>query len=334
MKLNDRSSCKYAALVLLSASMLTNHPEILSRVKVTRRADIARSKDFDVHSLGNNSSSVDTQKPRPKASITSINLIGERHSATKYMTNHLQECFGDQIGVFNRYTRWKHWFQYDDRATEHGRNYHQTNTSLVVAMFRDPFDWVDSMRKQPYHSPNHFDLDWKEFVTTPWAMDRGHGDKELLQSGSQENATCMHRFRFNEVVPCTKLDRNNVYNGTYQGKTVGVVYELKHDGSGRPYKSILDLRRDKIKNFLGVQQFDGVAAYLPLQYEYMVAKGTSDLISEIEKITGLKAHCKRAPPRTWAPKDLDAEFVEWMNDHVDWEVEKLVGYSRRDTQYE
>jgi len=165
-------------------------------------------------------------------------------------------------------------------------------------------------------------------------MDRGHGDKELLQSGSQENATCMHRFRFNEVVPCTKLDRNNLYNGTYQGKTVGVVYELKHDGSGRPYKSILDLRRDKIKNFLGVQQFDGVAAYLPVQYEYMVAKGTSDLISEIEKITGLKAHCKRAPPRTWAPKDLDAEFVEWMNDHVDWEVEKLVGYSRRDTQYE
>lgn len=309
----------------LLASILFNHPVILPYGKPTRNITPAQPKGVDERSLDEDDF-FSFDEERPKHSIKSINLIGERHCATKWMTSHLEDCFGDQVEVLSSYTRQKHWFQYADRGTKDSRNYHHPNSSLVVAMFRDPYDWLDSMRVRPYHSPNHFDLDWKRFVTTPWTMARGHGDQQLVQSGSQYNATCMHRFSFNEVVPCSRLDRN-MYNDTYHNKTVGVNYELNHDGSGQPYDSIVDLRRDKINNFLDIANFDGVASFLPVQFEFMVSRGTSELIGLVENITGLQAHCKRAPPRPLRPKDLDAEFIKWVTYNVDWEVEKLIGYT-------
>mmetsp|Transcript_25335 Transcript_25335/g.53514 ORF Transcript_25335/g.53514 Transcript_25335/m.53514 type:complete len:328 (+) Transcript_25335:102-1085(+) len=325
---SNLAAFKFVASGFLLASVLFNHPLILQYIKQTGKITLAQSKSkvVRVRSLDDDLSSVDDQTQA--YSIKTINLIGERHCATKWMTTTLQDCFGDQVEVVNRYTRWKHWFQYDDRDTEKSRNHHDPKSSLVIAMFRDPYDWLESMRLKPYHSPNHFDQKWKKFVTTPWTMARGNGDQQLIESGSQSNATCMHRFSFNEVVPCSPLDRN-MYNRTYHGKTVGVNYELKHDGSGEPYDSIIDLRRDKIKNFLSVAKFNGVASFLPVQFEFVVSRGTGELIDEIENMTGLHAHCKRAPPRPLKRKEIDAEFIKWITANVDWEVEKLVGYAPR-----
>ena len=271
-------------------------------------------------------------KIKPPSSIRTINLIGERHSGTKWITSHIQDCFGDQITVLNRYTRYKHWFQYGDRD-ESDTYYHPPKSSLVVSIFRDPYEWVDSMIKKPYHSPNHFDLDWKSFITKPWTIDRWYGDQAIIDVGTQLNATCMHRFAFDEVIPCSGLDRH-MNNITRKGRRVGVIYELNHDGSGRPYDSILELRRDKIKNFLNVAKYDGVASLIPVQYEYLVSKGTARLIGQIESITGLQANCKPDPPRRARIKDLDANFIQYMNDNVDWKVEQLIGYNKRDTSSE
>ncbi|KAL7540581.1 hypothetical protein ACHAXR_010222 [Thalassiosira sp. AJA248-18] len=340
------STCKYFALVFLLASILFSHPVFKRKIATIAQSRAANDSSFtgvllsddlfidtksraaDEPSLDDESLTADDHRTE-KYSIKSINLIGERHCGTKWITKHLQDCFGGEVEVLNRYTRWKHWFQYDDKFADE-EHYHPPNSSLVVAMFRDPFDWVDSMRKKPYHSPNHFDLDWEAFVTTPWTMARGHDDEQLMKAGSQCNATCMHRFSFDEVVPCSPGDRKN-YNGTYQGNPIGPNYELNHDSSGQPYGSIVDLRRDKIQNFLDVAYFEGVHSFLPVQFEFMVSRGTSELIDEIENITGFQAHCKRMPPQPLRPKVLDAEFVAWMNDHVDFKVEQLIGYSKRDS---
>lgn len=225
--------------------------------------------------------------------------------------------------------RFKHWFQYDDAQEKaYNRKPHDKETALVLVMFRDPYDWIDSMRTEPYHSPTHFYMDWRSFVTTPWTMERGHGDQQLIASGSQHNTTCMHRFDFDEIVPCSRSDRN-MFNGTFRGHPVGVNYELNHDGSGRPYDSIIHLRRDKIINFLDVANFNGVKSLLPIQFEYLVAMGTDEMIQSVEKATGLNATCKPTPPRPMRKKDLDKGYVEWVTANVDWNVEKLVGYMPR-----
>ena len=262
--------------------------------------------------------------------IKSINLIGERHSGTKWITSQLDDCFGDRIDVKNRYTRYKHWFQYND-ISEDDMYYHSPNSSLVVSIFRDPYDWVDSMVKKPYHSPNHFDLDWKTFVNKEWTMGyRYKGDEELIKSDKHHNATCKHRFTFNEIIPCSKKDRN-WNNITRYGKPVGVIYELNHNKSGQPYDSIIDLRRDKIKNFMDVANYDGVASSIPIQYEYMVKYGTRELIEQVASIIGLEPKCNPTLPRQARSKTFDHGYVEWMNDNIDWDVEKLVGYSKKET---
>ncbi|KAL9186933.1 hypothetical protein ACHAXT_010653 [Thalassiosira profunda] len=319
-------SCRFLALGCLLAAVLFLDPASRAIRRLVRHGASANDNGVLGRIYGHQTAS-------SAQSIQSIHLIGERHSGTKWITSHLQQCFGDQLPVFNRYTRWKHWFQKDDvdddKSQEEGRNYHPTNSSLVVAMFRDPIDWVNSMRKKPYHSPVHYGLDWTEFVRKPWTMERGSADAELAWWGNTNEAECLHRFSYNEVVPCSPMDRN-MYNGTINGRVVGVTYELNHDGSGRPYDSILDLRRDKIQNFLSVANFDGVKAFLPVQLEQLVSRGTRALIEEIETISGVKAACYPSPALAKPSKKLNASYVRWMNEHVDWEVEKLVGYSRRD----
>lgn len=353
MKSNKLSACKYVGLGFLVASILFNHSGVSRGNIVASNNAIQQSKgniprgahtgkkitvasENDNHqSSEDHSFSIEEKRAAPN-SIKSINLIGERHSGTKWITQHLEECFGKQVAVDQRYTRWKHWFQYDDTASDEkiGReeNYHPTKSSMVVAMFRDPYTWVNSMRKVPHHSPSHFDLDWKSFVTKPWSMPRRKGDKELIKSGSQYSATCLHRFVFNEAMPCSPIDRK--FNATYHGrkKTSTPTYELNRDGSGQPYASIVNLRRDKIKNFLDVAKFHGVASFLPVRYEALVTQGTADFIKDIENATGLQAQpgCKISPPRQLSKKVDDIEFIEWMNEYIDWEVEQLIGYSKRD----
>ncbi|KAL3782924.1 hypothetical protein HJC23_004903 [Cyclotella cryptica] len=133
-------------------------------------------------------------------------------------------------------------------------------------------------------------------------------------------------FPFEGVIPCSELDRN-MYNGTRNGRKVGVTYELNQDGSGRPYDSILQLRSDKIKNFLNVSEYDAVHAFFPVQFEFLVTRGTSELINELENVTGYKAKCKRADPQQLKERKYKESFINWVNEHLDWNTEKLIGYS-------
>lgn len=262
--------------------------------------------------------------------ILTINLIGERHCGTKWITKHLEDCFGSQVTVLNRYTRYKHWFQYEEDITD-SRHYYPPNSAIVVAMFRDPYQWVHAMQRKPYHALDHHNLSWERFVTTPWIIERGEKDKDLIESNATNNATCVHRFNFEEVVPCTTEDRNDWRNGTHSYTNRGLMYELNHDGSGNPYSSVVDLRRDKIKNFLDVRNYPAVASLFPVQYEYLVSRGTAGLIDAIENVTGVSAQCEPSPPRDLPPKQLDANYIEWMNDHVDWRAEKMIGYYETNT---
>ena len=215
----------------------------------------------------------------------------------------------------NDYSNWKHWFQEDDvqKVPE--------NSAVVVAMFRDPYAWVEAMRVLPHHSHNHINmsqftnhnkpkgaswrrkggkaLGWKEFVTKPWVG---------------------------------KAERDDIIG---LGKN---FYEMQPDGSGRAYSSIIDLRRDKIINHLSVADFVGTRAFLPMRYEDLNANGTSILLRGIEEAAGLKANCsafigkgrrRLKKKKITKHSELPDEFIDWMNEYVDWEVESRIGYYRR-----
>lgn len=121
------------------------------------------------------------------AKIDSIRILGERHSGTSFLTRYLQGCFPN-ISVDDHFVNGKHWFQpspeyvveTSDRFGESGlfatamNDYLHDKTwwqiaqsddptsyfqsTLVIALFRNPYDWIEGMRRIPHHWPNHVDL--------------------------------------------------------------------------------------------------------------------------------------------------------------------------------
>jgi len=243
----------------------------------------------------------------------SIHLIGERHSGTNWMLNHLVDCFGDQIEVMDRLSRYKHWFQVEDQT----KLVPFDSDMHVVAQFRNPFSWVEALRLIPYHIPLHRDLDWKSFVTKPYTMPRYGKDLE-----ADPNVGCgaeMDDYTWNEVIPC--------HQDKYNDEEEYPIYELNHDKSGMPYSSVVQLRAAKIKNFLEVEKFERVKFFRGVQYEQMVTGGTASLIQELEEATGVKAQCEPFEAASLRTRPLDADYVEWMKQFLDWETEALVGYT-------
>jgi hypothetical protein len=210
------------------------------------------------------------------------------------------------LQVNNEYTRYKHWFQEDTLETE--------NSAVVVAMFRDPMDWVEAMRWEPHHAHDHLNfhnksyvkpvvrkeisdddewwwqiadrMQWRDFVTKPWVGRRGPKDMELAQKQAGiESPVCLDHYRFVDIAPCSKED-SPMLRGLGEYK-----YEYQNDGSEKGFDNILDLRRDKIMNHLSVAAFRGTRAFLPYRFEELKANGTATLLRDMEEATGLKAKC-------------------------------------------
>ena len=117
------------------------------------------------------------------SNLDSLTVIGERHSGTTFLTNVMLSCF-PTLNVRDVLLSHKHWFQanplYIKRMAEKygkdglgpsssGRWTRQTwwsignhpeprtvlNTTMVIVMFRDPYDWMEGMRRKPHHWPSH-----------------------------------------------------------------------------------------------------------------------------------------------------------------------------------
>jgi hypothetical protein len=264
--------------------------------------------------------SEELKKHRP-----SLHLVGERHSGTTWIHQHLTDCFAPEVSVRSGLARWKHWFQFDgDFSSYQSKGGETERKTVVVAQFRHVYQWVEAMRVKPHHSPEHFDLAWQEFVAKQWTMPTSQGkDGDMILPGTEtETIMCQHNFRPDEVVPCMEMESRVMVSGL----EIFSVYEMRNGSSGKPYDSILELRADKIQNFLSIADFDGIQDLFPVQYEQLVRNGTATLIHNLEEALGAKAHCSPMDPQTLSPRPLSPEYVEWMKEHVDWETEALIGY--------
>ena len=239
-------------------------------------------------------------------------------------------------------SRYKYWFQFEDP--------NENDYGIVIAEFRNVYDWVIAMHNKPEHSPAHWNLlknnpiAWKDFVTRPWTMSRERfskwleddmsvlkkSDKNGYLAGSSESimdVQCHGNFTWKGIIPCSMEDRKRTARlFPYSG----AIYELDRNNPGTPYKNILELRRDKIINFKKeVPKYKNVRNYIAITYEDMLQKGTDSLIRQIEEKTGVTAKCMARPPKDTKIKDYPEGFIEWMNEQVDWEAESLVGYSKK-----
>ena len=232
--------------------------------------------------------------------------------------SHLTECFNHSIPVKTKLTRYKHWFQFP----AFGRFPHDT---LVIEQFRNPYDWLKATQHVPHHAPDHVkyrsDDKWKGFLTAPWTMERVGTDK-------WDNYTiCQEHFHRHEIVSCPvePLPKSAYKSLTYSNHQP--FYELRNDGSGKPYDNIMEMRSDKIRNFLSVRDYEGVADVWVVQYEYLLTKGTQELIQQISDWTGVEPKCKPKPPQQRRSRPIERDMAEYIREHLNWTAEALVGYA-------
>ena len=219
----------------------------------------------------------------------------------------------------NRLSRYKHWFQYNNpKAYPHD--------TLVLAQFRNPYDWLKAMQHVPHHSPEHISKHWSVFLSKPWTMDRIGSD--LLLTG---NEICQENFHYRDIISCVRepLPRTH-YNHTLRYSEQQPFYEMRNDGSGIPYNNIMELRADKIRNFLSTSQYPGVADVWVLQYEFLLQTGTQHLLDRISEWTGITPTCEAKPPQIRKQKikerTVTPDFAAYVRKNLNWTVEKLIGY--------
>lgn len=250
------------------------------------------------------------------------------------LRRHLGECFNYTIPVHRSLSRYKHWFQYDDakKIPKH---------TLSIAMFRDPMTWTYAMKKVPHHASMHLDLSWEEFVTKEWTMERLPKDEawydHQMKLNNHTGRICQERFHYHEIVSCLTRPYPEGYFGPHRKHRFSnhqPFYEMRvNDPKGRPYNNILEMRADKIRNFMESATYSNVEGFWHYQYESLLKTGTKELVEKIERATGLKRHpekCKIYEPQDRRKRVMPPEFIDYMADHVDWEAEALVGYTKPD----
>lgn len=94
--------------------------------------------------------------------ITNYKILGERNSGTNYLEQLLHSNFNiNRLNNFNS----KHFFGLSEYS---GIKDEILNNTLFIGVVRDPFTWINSMYKNPYHLPESLKATQQGFLNNEW----------------------------------------------------------------------------------------------------------------------------------------------------------------------
>lgn len=140
-----------------------------------------------------------------------------------------------------------------------------------------------------------------------------------------QTAPCQEYFEWKDIISCQKVPLPKEEYEVLKYSNHQPFYEMRNDGSGKPYANIMEMRTDKIRNFLTVQDYEGVDVWIT-QYEYLLAKGTKSMIDEISRLTGIQPMCDPFPPQVRKSRPIQVEMANYIRNHLNWTVESWIGY--------
>lgn len=345
---------------------------------------IVKETKVDVPQVQKSSIS-DTKIVEEASAFDRIVLLGERHSGTTYTTKMLERCFPD-VEVSDFLVRFKHWFQptpdyvatttkeylKNDIGEEEGEDMYEIHNqwpniaamdepknafkrTLLIVMFRNPYDWMEAMRAGPHHWTNHFSMyrfprapvpdttgnpwygsnftTWNDFVQANMTL--------AVDDGSEGTQLCQNGFMKGSVTPCLKS--KSIYPKEVQkdypddiSQAPDVlpfnahhpIYELDPT-NGKPYADPLAFRTAKIQNFLDIPNHWDLGSFMTLTHEQVNAEGSGFLLEKVSKILGQDPVCDADPPKNQPARVINPNFLEWITENADWETEGKVGYEPR-----
>ncbi|CAM9399277.1 unnamed protein product [Phaeothamnion confervicola] len=228
--------------------------------------------------------------------IKHIRVVGERHSGTTFITKLLEKMFvaDPDIDVSARLCNWKHWFQTriheaviigNRRCNEImpcAECVHPEQT-LVIIVWRNPYDWVTSMFGQPHHAISHYGIAFHEFLRKSWTLDPAANNASAAIAAASSAAErerinapristerrCIDNFISDqEVIPCLPSERR-------------AIYELNE--SGEPFPNIYSLRLAKIADFAAIAKW--APHYEVIHYDETLLRGGATAVTRwLDKI--------------------------------------------------
>jgi hypothetical protein len=236
--------------------------------------------------------------------ITKFTVIAERASGSNYL---------EALMMFNTsvpstpffHKHFPPWFALP--ATKYfGKSafytFENTDDCLFIVVFRDPYDWVRSLHRQPHlSSPELRALPFDQFIHKTWQLDTK--DPEFLRE-----------FSYNPLV-----DRN--------------------PENGAPFENVMRLRSAKIRNMLMIKERAKNVYYI--NYE-TARDFPQEVLAEISKIYAIslnpayypivhyKGHTalplyKKSKYTAFAP-----EQILYINSQLDKALERQIGYDLKE----
>jgi hypothetical protein len=143
---------------------------------------------------------------------------------------------------------------------------------------------------------------------------------------------CQEHFEYKDLISCPvePLPKSRYKKMQYSNHQP--MYEMRNDGSGEPYANIMEMRADKIRNFLSVKDYEGIADVWVVQYEYLLTKGTQELVDQVAKWTGVEPKCKPMPPQQRRNRPVEKEMADFIRANLNWTTESWVGFGPHDNK--
>lgn len=113
------------------------------------------------------------------AYVDKFTIYGERHSGTNFLEQCIQDRFGLELTYFFGF---KHFFGWTKPEII---SYHKLSLhTLFIGIVRDPYDWIMSFYKIPYHVPKKNRKTINDFLSNEWLSISPTTSSELLYDRS------------------------------------------------------------------------------------------------------------------------------------------------------
>ena len=260
--------------------------------------------------------------------IQKISLVGEWHIGYDWFQDTLTRCFPNLTISSSGFDDRPGYLLQDPPKDDEELSSLEPNSTLLVALFSNPYESMESYRTQYPYAPAHklrngSNMAWQKFVQQKWTMHRPAKDKNLTQQERVTPGICQYGFDYGRIISCTG-DGDGLY---------------EHDRTGTPFDSILDLRAERIRNVIQQipkEHVDVAPQTLPVSADIAFeTKGSrmdgtplfqTQLLDPIAKVTGIPFDCTPSAIRGIEPayQPLEQEYVNWINVHVDWSTEAMI----------
>ncbi len=224
--------------------------------------------------------------------VKRVQIFGERSSGTNYLERLIEANLLD--AVLTREYGFKHCFQ------RKGLRKPIDEECNFVIIYRNPYNWLRSLHRVPHHAPEMLGKTFSDFIRhQPWRTYLGE-----------------------EWFSRNPYERNSI---------------IKPANLREEYRNVIDLRTSKIRLFESFKNASSRIEYL--RYEDLrdnpevclnrLAESFGlEACTNLRNISSYKKTGKKYRPTRYIR--IRKQDLDFINEHLDWELENQIGYSRTD----